>query len=101
MRRLLSPRKLSDVAKNLQENFLGHVAGIRLIVEKAIGQVVYRRLKTFDQLLIGALVAGLQSGDQAVIFEHGFLFGGQIRVEIKVIVSCQCRSRVCLELPQL
>jgi hypothetical protein len=38
-------------------------------------------------LFVGALIPSLKTGDQAVILENRFLFGGQGRVKIQGIIS--------------
>ena len=81
--------EITHVAEDLEKDFLGDVAGVRLVVEQAVGEVVNRILEPLDELFVRLLVAGLEGGDEAVIFQCRFLFGGKARVETEVIIGGQ------------
>jgi len=61
--------KASDIAEDLEEDLLHHVAGVGLIVQEPQGQHVNRLLEPADQVLVCALGPGPQTLDQTEIFD--------------------------------
>jgi len=72
-----------DAAKDLQEDLLDHVAGVRGIPKQAVNQVVDGLLKTVDQRLVGLLGEFPQALQQLRIVEGGRPLAMSVRVAVE------------------
>jgi hypothetical protein len=73
------PPKTTDVAENLEKDFLNDIGGFRLVVQKSQSEGIYGLLKTTDQVFVGPFGSFTESFDQTEIIGFGARLGGPFR----------------------
>jgi hypothetical protein len=59
--------KGTDVAEDLEKNFLDNIRAFRWVVHQAVDEIVDRLLKSIDQDFVGLLLAGPQSLNEQLV----------------------------------